>query len=222
MLHLFNVVGCEIISYKLKISGLLLIIVLIFDPVFATRKEATPKKEFIKWAVQKTSTMRIVGSSNINSFACDMKGYYNTDTIYCFDENDKNKAVALKGALEVEVLSFDCHNKILTSDLRKTLKADEYPKLIIRFLSLERIPCVSTNRDCLNGTVEIELAGSSRRFDINYSFVRKDAGCIQLNGERIFTFSDFKLKAPSKFAGLVKVKDVFDVQFTLLLNAINS
>jgi hypothetical protein len=37
-------------------------------------------------------------------------------------------------------LGFDRRSKMITDDLRKTLKAEEYPTLAIRFLSLERTP----------------------------------------------------------------------------------
>ncbi|MBC7887192.1 MAG: YceI family protein [Ferruginibacter sp.] len=174
----------------------------------------------IKWAIQKTSTIRIQGSTNINSFGCDIAGYYQRDTIYCSEENGVNKLVTLNGDLKVDIAKFDCHNKMLTGDLRKTLKADEYPKLVIRFISLERTPVIRSNKDFLRGWVEIELAGIHRRFEVCYTFVKTGSSLIQLNGNRNFSFADFKLVPPKKFAGLIKVKDNFNVDFNLLLDPV--
>lgn len=192
----------------------------IVKPV-ASSPELPNKTRVVKWTIQKTSTLRIEGSSNINSFGCDIVGYYLQDTIYCSDEFSANQPVSLKGSLEIDILKFNCHNDLITSDLRKTLKANEYPVLTIRFLSLERFPVLQSNRDCLKGCVEIELAGVCKRFLIDYSFINCGASTFQLNGCKNFCFSDFNLTAPKKLAGLIKVKDNFTVNFQLLLNPVN-
>lgn len=173
-----------------------------------------------KWTVQKSSTIRIQGSTNVNNFGCDITGYYQPDTIYCSEENAVSKPVTLNGDLQVDVLKFDCHNRMLTGDLRKTLKADEYPRLIIRFLSLERAPVINNNKDFLRGWVEVELAGSTQRFEVDYSFIKTGSSSIKLNGNRIFSFADFKLIPPKEFGGLIKVNDKFHVDFNLLLNTV--
>ncbi len=187
----------------------------------ASSPEPPYKACIIKWAIQKTSTLRIQGRSNINSFGCDIIGYYQTDTISCSDDSSSNKIVALKGCLKIDVLNFDCHNKLITCDLRKTLKADKYPTLVIRFLSLERFPDLQNNKDYLKGWVEINLAGICKRFQINYSFIPSGSSTIRLNGSREFYFSDFKLTPPKKLAGLIKIKDNFSVDFQLVLNPVN-
>ncbi|MEP7143035.1 MAG: hypothetical protein ABI707_09200 [Ferruginibacter sp.] len=188
-------------------------------PEFSTSNDGHNKKT-VKWAVQKTSTIRIDGSTNINDFGCDITGYYQPDTIVCSEENAVSKLVTLNGVLQIDISKFDCHNKMLTRDLRKTLKADEYPKLVIHFLSLERAPLIQNNKDFLRGWVEIELAGIHRRFEISYSFIKTGASLIQLHGNRCFKFVDFNLIPPKKFAGLIKVNDKFTVDFNLVLDPV--
>ncbi|MEO5893758.1 MAG: YceI family protein [Ferruginibacter sp.] len=184
------------------------------------KQSSTPAKKTIRWAVQKTSTIHIEGATNINSFGCDVNNYYQPDTIYCSQEIISTKPVTLTGDLQIDISKFDCHNKMLTRDLRSTLKAREYPTLVIRFLSLERAPAINNTKDFLKGWVEIELAGNKRRFEVNYSFIVEANSLIQLNGTRSFSFSDFNLTPPKKFAGLVKVKDKLNVDFNLLLDPI--
>lgn len=206
-------------NFHRKLLVMLLVPLLAFTPVLDVT-DGGHKSKMIKWAVQKTSSIRIQGSTNVNSFGCDIVGYYQSDTIFCSEENASNKPVTLNGNLQVNVLEFDCHNKMLTGDLRKTLKASEYPTLTIRFLSLERAPIIQNNKDYLRGWVEITLAGNSKRFEVNYSFV-KNGSTIQLNGNRCFSFADFKLTPPNKMLGLIKVKDKFNVDFNLSLNPVN-
>jgi len=207
-------------SFNLKLFWLFIFPILAFTNGLSDSTNHASKKKMVRWAVQKTSTIRILGSTNINNFGCDITGYYQPDTIYCSEENTVSKMVTLNGSLQIDVLNFDCHNKMLTSDLRKTLRANEYPKLVIRFLSLERTPVIQNNKDALKGWVEIELAGITRRFEVCYSFVKSGESLIQLNGKRSFSFADFKLIPPKKFAGLVKVHDTFNVDFNLLLDPV--
>jgi hypothetical protein len=173
----------------------------------------SPVKKEIRWVVQKTSSLQIEGSSNVNAFVCGVQGYYQTDTIAFVAENAL-KAVPLRGSLTIDVASFDCHNRILTKDLRRTLKSTEHPQLYVRFVALERCPTFQNNKDNLKGVVEIELAGVRKRFEINY-VLEKNGGTLVLNGFRTFSFSDFMLTPPRKFAGAIRVRDNFNVQFHL-------
>jgi hypothetical protein len=179
------------------------------------------KAKLVKWAVQNESTLTIEGKSNINTFGCDVIRYNKPDTILCLPEDPASKMVTLNGKLEISVDKFDCHNKMLTNDLRKTLKATEYPTLIVKFLSLERSPVIQNKLDYLRGWVEIELAGTTRRFEINYTFVKNNSPYILLNGKRLFSFSDFKLSPPRKLGGMIRVEDNFNVEFRLILSPVS-
>jgi hypothetical protein len=171
----------------------------------------------IKWIVEKTSTLSVSGKSNVNEFTCDIVGYYGPDTITCGEDGGSGKSVRLNGRLELDVFKFDCHSHLLTRDLRKTLKAEEYPKLSIRFLTLEHIPSLQMNAQNMKGWVEVELAGTRKCFQIDYEFARNTSDSFLLNGKRTFCFSDFKLTPPKKLGGVIRVKDEFNVNFQLKL-----
>ena len=204
----------KIFALALIATGLFIV-----KPV-ASSPEPPYNTRILKWTVQKTSTLRILGSSNINSFGCDIQGCFKTDTLFCSDEMCIDKTVKLKGSICIDILKFDCHNELITGDLRKTLKASQHPNLVIRFVSLEHFPALQNTRDCLKGYVEIELAGVCKKFQVDYSFETSGSSSVRLNGSRSFCFSDFNLTPPKKLAGLIKVKDDFDVNFQLLLNRV--
>lgn len=208
------------VSNVIMLKVLLLAMMLIHQPANSTPKDKLHKSDNTKWAVQKTSTLRLQGSTNVNAFGCDVTGYYQPDTISFSAENALSRMITLKGALEINVSSFNCHNKMLTNDLRKTLNATEYPTFTIRFLSLERSPIIQDTKDFLKGWVEIELAGSRKRFEINYSFIKSGASNIQLDGYRSFSFSDFDITPPNKFGGLIRVNQKFNVNFNLILDPV--
>ena len=172
----------------------------------------------VKWVVEKNSSLRVEGKSNVNSFTCNIIEYTKKDTIHFI--GDPDKPVRLKGNLQMDVMSFDCHSNLITKDLRKTLKASEYPIMIIRFISLNCTPQFQNKAEFIKGWIEVELAGVVKTFEICYRFSVETPGYVQLNGARSFCFSDFKLSPPKKLAGIVKIKDAFDVNFQLVLRAI--
>ena len=178
---------------------------------------AQSSQKVVHWVIQKKSTLRVDGKSNINSFTCNIIEYNKNDTITSVAGSAK--PVKLTGKMQMEILSFNCHSRMITKDLRKTLKAEEYPKMIIRFLSLQSMPALNDKKELIKGWVEVELAGVVKRFELNYTFSENDPGNIKLEGGRSFKFSDFKLSPPAKMGGLIKIKDAFDVNFELILRA---
>lgn len=181
-------------------------------------KPVPASAKVVRWVVEKNSTLRVQGKTNVNRFTCTIDEYAEKDTILCLD--DPSKAVRLSGELKMNVLNFNCHSKLITKDFRKTIKADKYPVLIIRFLSLESMPFLQKKTELIKGWVEVELAGVIKKFELNYTFSGNSSGHILLNGGRSFSFSDFKLSPPKKLGGLVKIKDAFDVSFNLTLQAL--
>ncbi len=187
-----------------------------FKPVI-TRYEAGTQT--VSWAVLPNSFITINGSSNVNTFGCEAIGLFQAETIQgTVEGNGKN--VKMKGSISLDINQFDCKNRMLTSDLRKTLKAEEYPKMSIHFVSLERLPLCNGGEDFISGMVVIELAGKRKPFQLRYSFAKTPQG-YKLEGSRAFSFADFDLSPPKKVGGLVKVKDDFDVAFTLQLSDAN-
>lgn len=186
----------------------------------ASFKYADPRYEHathaLHWTILPNSFITINGSSNINTFGCEASGTFQAEPLRGVISKD-GVSVDMKGAIRIDINQFDCNHRMLTADLRKTLKAEIYPQMTIRFLSLERMPLCDGGTDFIMGRVIIELAGQHKPFNIRYSFSETGSG-YKLQGSRAFSFADFDLAPPKKVGGLVKVNDDFDVAFTLLLN----
>lgn len=176
--------------------------------------------ERIKWVVEKTSTLSIAGSTNINKFCCQVTEYAGPDTLMTVKEDRKEAEVSLQGLLRIDIDDFDCRNRIMTSEFKRTLKYLQYPQLIIHFLSLERLPAAGQDKGAVKGWVEIELAGACKKFEMSYTSCGAGGNDLELIGVRAFGFSDFGLRAPRKMGGLVRVNDQLDVQFRLRLHQI--
>lgn len=173
----------------------------------------------VAWVVLQGSSLTVNGSTNINTFQCDIANYNRLDTIICVKSKIKGLAVPMTGCLNLTIQAFDCHNRLMTSDLRKTLKNKDYPILTIKFVSINSFPDFK-NPIKITGLVDICLAGVNKRFEINYVFTTDDHDRLFLKGDQSIHFSDFNLIAPSKLGGVIKAKDELQVAFKLNLKAL--
>lgn len=175
-----------------------------------------PDTNMAIWVVMPGSNIRVNGATNINSFACDVINYSFPDTLTCFKQVDKVQMLPMSGKLQLDVEAFDCHNKMMTNDLRKTLQVKTYPKLIIRFISINSFPDFK-KPSRITGVVDITLSGVTKRFEIDYLFTIDNQQGLHLKGDRNVNFSDFHLTPPSKLGGIIKAKDQLGVEFVLNL-----
>ncbi|MDP1844786.1 MAG: YceI family protein [Sediminibacterium sp.] len=178
-----------------------------------------PPENKAVWIVMQGSSLTVNGSTNINTFQCDIANYNQPDTLTCLKNTPKGMVLAMSGKLNLSIEAFDCHNRMMTSDLRKTLKAKDFPILSVKFITLNGFPDFK-NPTKITGLVDIGLAGVIKRFEINYLFSGDDKKQVYLKGDQRIHFSDFNLKPPSKLGGVIKAKDELLVEFKLNLKPI--
>jgi hypothetical protein len=167
-----------------------------------------------KWVISQNSNLSVNGSTNINTFACEIPAYDQTDTIL-LNSTHTGKEIMLSGTIGLKVQSFDCHNSMMTADLRKTLRQKQFPRLLISFLSLSELPDLSARPKPVTGAVNIEIAGTSKRFEVSYQLSRDAGNAIHLLGTRDVNFSDFNLIPPRKLGGMIQTRDKLSVVFHL-------
>jgi hypothetical protein len=178
------------------------------------------KPDVIRWVTINGCSLKVDGSTNINNFSCAITNYSKPDTIVV--TRASNQPVFLSGNIKLDVPNFDCHNPIMTADLRKTLKAKEFPQLMIFFVSMSRYPDGSNKKDITKGTVLIVLAGVSKRFEVDYKVVSADNNFVNLIGSRKVNFSDFNLTPPRKLGGMIQTNNELSVEFNLRMKVLNS
>jgi hypothetical protein len=193
--------------YLKSISFLLLVLLSAFTL-------QTSKSLVTQLVITKGASLNVAGSTNINKFSCSIANYDKPDTLKLYKYN--TEPVKISGELQLDVQAFDCHNVIMTSDLRKTLKAKEFPKLIIHFINLSKYPDFNHLSD-VKGMVTIELAGTSKLFEVNYKFIPDGARAVTLLGSRDVKFSDFNLTPPRKIGGMIQTNNDLKVEFNLRL-----
>ncbi|MES2828043.1 MAG: YceI family protein [Bacteroidota bacterium] len=183
------------------------------QPVF-DKKPATTN-----WVICESSSLVVNGSTNINKFSCAVASYPKPDTINVVQDK-ATKKICLTGSMNIAVAGFDCKNRIMTKELRKTLKEAQYPEIQISFISLNTLPNLGRNPTDLKGTVAIQIAGVKKRFEINYTMSLAENGEINLSAQRDVNFSDFNLTPPRKMGRLVQAKDKLSVALSLRMKVI--
>lgn len=188
--------------------------------LFSAFNSQISKPQITKWVIMKGGSLKVDGSTNINKFNCVIANYAKPDTLSLY-KYAKKEVLPISGSLKLDVQKFDCHHPIMTSDLRKTLKAKEFPTLTIRFINLNRYPDPDIKHDLVKGIVTIELAGVTRRLEVDYKFISGGENVINLIGTRQVNFSDFNIIPPRKIGGMIQTNDELTVVFNLRMKVID-
>lgn len=179
----------------------------------------TPKPRYTKWVITSGCSLKVEGTTNINKFTCTILNYSNPDTLTF--SNSSAAPVKVTGALALDVQNFDCENSMITRDLRKTLKAKEFPKLGIKFINLNKYPDFDSHAEAIKGLVVISLAGVSKQYDVSYKVISDSGKSLVLIGSQDVNFSDFSLTPPKKVGGMIKTNNKLHVEFNLKLKVID-
>lgn len=193
---------------------LLILIIFLLSTSFVSNKKNTANT---KWIIAEHSNLSVNGTTNVGKFSCNIDEYTKTDTVVIVQ--DRSDKIILTGAINIKVANFSCNNFMMTRELRKTLKADQYPHLKVKFLSLKEIDHLNQNVNKVCGNVEITIAGVSKRYEITYQ-LQQERNSMTLIGVQPIHFSDFNLTPPKKVGHLVRANDKLSVIFNLNLRAI--
>jgi hypothetical protein len=191
------------------------VLLVFFIAVMPPRPE--PRGLVHRLIVQSSSTVTIEGATNINRYKCIVSRYTGNDTLVLHEGGQGIRPVFVKGEVRLDASSFDCGIAPMTSDFHKTIKSQDYPSIVIDFISFSEMPSYSSAHEKFQGILKISLAGVTKLFEVN-CLIKVDAtNTINLTGSRDFLFSDFGMTPPSRMLGAVKVKEALKVSFHLKL-----
>lgn len=172
-----------------------------------------------RWAVDSNSSLNIEGRSNVSAFYCEVTKYLEADTLQYVNNETTRQFVFTNSSLSVDINDFDCHQRIITSDFRKTLKADQNRFLKIHFISVDAFDVCNHNQ-VVKGKVEILLAGHIKCTTIDFKINATSTGLIQMNGSKNMLFSEFNVAPPRKLAGIIRIKEEIKVNFQLFFKPV--
>ena len=142
--------------------------------------------------------LEINGWTNINTFKCTESQFKNSPSVYSFS------GMKLPNLI-FKITNFDCGNRMMTADFRKTLQSDKFPNLTIKFLEFKK-----TSATKFQAVVEVKMMTVSRNYNIDFTYYKNS-----LVGNKRLKFSDFQIVPPRRMGGMVYVKDELDLVFSL-------
>jgi len=202
------------------VSRLNILLLFLLTTGFISVRDSSDSPNITTWVVVAGGSLQVEGSTNVNKFKCEIINYSKPDTIKVNRKMGNAENLQVTGRLNLNVQSFDCHNPVMTADLRKTLKVKEHPNLSIKFLTLNKFPG-NLQQEQIKGLVDIQLAGVTKRFDVNYKFSKDEQNIVHLIGTRNVNFSDFNLIPPRKLGGMIQTNDQLKVQFRLNMKTLD-
>jgi hypothetical protein len=146
--------------------------------------------------------IEIDGISTVGKYNC-TNMFTKKDTILLhLNKNNKVK-------VEIPMSNFDCGNKMMTKDLLKTVKSNEFPNSYVTFSDIKPF---AKNYKC---DLTFVIANKTLKFK---DFILLNKTNNKIEGNINLTFTDLGMKAPVKMAGLIKVRDEINISFSLYKN----
>ncbi|VXD12918.1 hypothetical protein [Marinoscillum sp. 108] len=157
------------------------------------------------------------GTTNLNTFECTLSQALPCKPIVVKTTSEARQ-IRFEGLeLKYPVSEFDCGLEAMSQDLRKTLKSDAYPYLLLRINDIQiKNESQEVAKLTVVSSVTITLAGKSHDALVeNGLVINHSEGALTLAGTQHLSMHDFDLEAPTKFFGMVKVNDELNVSFEL-------
>lgn len=155
--------------------------------------------------------MTVKGSSSLHDW--EMKVGRMNGTIQL--EVRENEITSIEGlSFSVLANSLDGGKSGMNKDAYEALKADTYKTIDFEFKELNSVTCSSgVCKVYIHGTLTV--AGTKRAIDVAFDANPSDEQ-IALSGSKSLKMTDFNIKPPRAFLGLIRADDDVTVEFELV------
>ena len=192
-----------------------LIIIFIIIPLVVS----AAKEKLYYYTISESSLITISGTTNINAFECLWTGSIVqgslVTSIYPFEDQIKFE----NALLLIGIKRFNCNNRIMSSDMHKAMGADKHPYIEIELLKVENInnEQISSNSGKLKVDVVITINGVQQKTSLNINWSSVSNIHYVLNGSKSLKMSNFDIDPPSRAFGMIRVYDMINIEFSLIL-----
>jgi len=163
--------------------------------------------------INERSSLRILGKTNVNKFECGLNGRISADTLFISSLYSKSEKVLKKAQLRIAVDDFDCGMRQMTSEMMDLLNEDKFPHLSVTVLSLKNKGNVHES------LARFTIAGVSKDYRVPLT-TQQASDWTYCVGRQAINIRDFGLTPPTKFLGAVRVNEIIEVEFNLILKII--
>lgn len=173
----------------------------------------------LSYQILEGSTLSISGSSNVHDFTC--------LCIQEFEPGTVNMAVAPRRTdvsfsasdLKIATRQLDCGKKLMNQDMYKTLRADDFPFILITLKKVIQDPeyCLSTCTDWieLHVVAEIAIAGTCRLVPMVVEARQIQENTYRFVSQAKLAMTQFNIAPPEALMGMIKVNDQIRIDLDL-------
>ncbi len=175
----------------------------------------------VKYNILPQSKIVLDGTSTLHSFkvkAKIIKGYL------VINKEDDSVKDPLEKITEMKVIipvkKLDTKESSMNDNMDKALKADKAPDITYQLTSIDSGSISATPGDSskLETTGTLTIAGVSKQIKMPVNGYRTKDGLIHFDGTKVIKMTDYGVKPPTMFFGVVKVGDKIAVNFNIVLS----
>ena len=167
--------------------------------------------------IQKKSTIKIDGTTNLLSFELTQKGDKLSKRNFIINATqNQNKIFLNENEHSINVKDFNSSNKMALRDFLKLVKADSYPTFHVK-LNYFEVDQKFKNKNIskANVSVDITITGKTKQYTIPVSSDH-DSDIYTLKGTEKLNIRDFGLEPPVEMMGLIRVNEWISIEFNII------
>lgn len=176
-----------------------------------------PRKVTLTFLPQ--SSIEIKGRSNISAFNfMQDKALYQTEVNVAATIN-RSPQLLSEITLNIPLAKFRCNNPLMLNDFLEVTRSKEYPNVVItvQHIEVDHFSEIKNKSNFSgNALIKITLTNKSKNYLIAFKGTFIDQ-ILSLYSIAEITFNDFNLDPPTKFGGLIKVKEKLIIDLKLHL-----
>ena len=156
----------------------------------------------------------ITGASNIRRFTCRaglVSGSLALRAIPTRASVLSGENRSMQSSVAIAVDRIDCGAGAMNRHLRETLRSAAHPVIEFQLRTYEVDLSVPSPVARVIGHVTV--AGVQRPVVVKASVIADSLGALHIRGEHVIRMSDFAVRAPRRFGGLLRVRDRITVHF---------
>ncbi len=158
------------------------------------------------------NTVKVLGSSNVHDWTMVAQNPV-CEADFTAATGDAPKALK-SFTFSVDAKSLKSEHSSMDDRTYKTIKADEFPKIVFKLTAATVTPGVK-DKFTINATGNLTIAGVTRVITLQVNGDVKSDNTINCSGSQKIKLTDFKISPPSFMLGAMKVKDDLTIQYNL-------
>ncbi len=168
--------------------------------------------------VRSDSRLWLEGSSNIRDWTC--KATAMEATIDLDDARPESRSRGVRSvSVKVPVRLLKCGDRHMEGEMYSALKAPKLPELTYITARVDRIPQASAPGELVQATGQLTIAGVERTVTMTGRSERLPDGSYRARGTVPIRMTDFGIKPPRPWGGILRTADKVLIQFEIFIAA---